>query len=131
MKTYRNYKTFAETRFNDLVKPKLDLIDKLDYPLFESIFIDVLSTHAPVTTKTMRANSHQFMIEALRKAMMTRSRLKNLYLKIRNSKNSFKKQRNLLKKTKSEYFWNLNIRDLNCNKKFWKKLNLSVLRFRN
>ena len=47
---------------------------------------------------------------------MTRSRLKNTYLKTRNSKiwENCKKQRNfcttLLKKTKSEYFHNLNIK---------------------
>ena len=70
---------------------KIDSIEKLDYPLFESISIDVLNTHAPVTT-----NNHQFMTKALRKAIMTRSRLKNAYLKTPNSKNweNYKKQRN-------------------------------------
>ena len=65
---------------------KQDSIENLDYPLFESIFINVLNTHAPVTTKEVRANSHQFMTKALRKAIMTRSRWKNAYLKTRNSK---------------------------------------------
>ena len=68
------------------------------------------------------------MTKALRKAIMARSLLKNAYLKTRNSKNwgNYKKQRNfctnLLKKTKKEYFRNLNIKDLNDNKKFWKKM---------
>ena len=68
------------------------------------------------------------MTKALRKAIMARSLLKNAYLKTRNSKNwgNYKKQRkfctNLLKKTKKEYFRNLNIKDLNDNKKFWKKI---------
>ena len=68
------------------------------------------------------------MTKALRKAIMIRSRLKNAYLKTRNSKNweSHKKQRNfctnLFKKTKSEYFRNRNIKDLNDNKKFCKKI---------
>ena len=59
---------------------------------------------------------------------MTKSRFKNAYLKTRNGKNwqNNKKQRNfctnLLKKTKSEYFRNLNIKELNDNKKFWKKI---------
>ena len=128
IKTYRNYKTFDQNRFNEDLKSKLDSIETLDYPLFESIFIDVLNTDAPVTTKKVRANNHQFMTKALRKAIMTRSRLKNAYLKTRNSKNweNYKKQRNfctnLLKKTKSEYFRNLNIKELNDNKKFWKKI---------
>ena len=32
----------------------------------------------------IRANNHEFMIKALRKAIMTRSRLKNVYLKNQN-----------------------------------------------
>ena len=70
----------------------------------------------------MRANNHQLMTKALVKAIMTRSRLKNGYWKS-SSKNSenYKKQsnfcKNLLEKAKSEYFRNLNI-----NKRFWKKI---------
>ena len=63
IKTYRNYKTFDENRFNEDLKSKLDSIEKLDYPLFESIFIDVLNTHGPVTNKKVRANNHQFMTQ--------------------------------------------------------------------
>ena len=122
-------KTYRNNRFNeDDLKAKLDLIEKLDYLLFESIFIDVLNTHAPVTTKKVQANNHLFMTKALRKAIMTRSRLKNAYLKTRNSRTweSYMKQRNvstnlLKKKRKSEYFRNLNIKDLDDNKTFWKK----------
>ena len=58
----------------------VDSIEKLDYPLFQSIFMDVLNTHAPVTTETMRTNNHQFTTKALRKAIMTRSRLKKCLL---------------------------------------------------
>ena len=70
------------------------------------------------------------MTKALRKAVMTRSSLQNAYLKTQNSKDweNYKKQRNacrnLLKKTKSEKFRNLNIKDLNANKNFWNKINL-------
>ena len=76
IKTYRSYKTFDANRFNEDVKSIPDSIE-LDYPLFERIFIDVLNTHAPVTTKNVRANNHQFMTKALRKAVMARSRFKN------------------------------------------------------
>ena len=64
-------------------------------PLFESIFIDALNTHAPVTTKKVLANNHQFMTKVLRKAIMTKSRFKNAYLKTRNGKDwqNNKKQR--------------------------------------
>ena len=62
IKTYRNYKTFDEYRFSEDLKSKLDSVEKLDYPLFETIFINVLNTHAPVTTKLVRENNHQFII---------------------------------------------------------------------
>ena len=128
VKHFRNYKSFDENAFNEDLKSRLDSTEKLEYPLFESIFIDVLNTHAPIKTKTVRANHHQFMNKALRKAIMTRSRLINIYLKTRNNENwdKYKKQglfcTNLLRKTKNDYFRCLNINDLNNNKKFWKKV---------
>ena len=118
IKTYRNYKTFDENRFNEDLKSKLDSIEKLDYPLFESIFIDVLNTHAPEAIKKVRANNHQFMTKAFRKTIMTRPRLKNAYLKTGNSKNweNYKKQikfcTNLFKKKKKKRILrNLNIKE--------------------
>ena len=68
------------------------------------------------------------MTKALRKAIMTRSRLKSIYLKNQNTTNwnNYKSQcnfcTNLLRKTKRDYFHNLNIRELNDNKKFWKRI---------
>ena len=79
-------------------------------------------------TKILRANNHEFMTKALRKAIMTRSRLKSIYLKNQNTTNwnNYKSQRNfctnLLRKTKRDYFRNLNMRELNDNKKFWKRI---------
>ena len=118
-----------ENAFNEDLNSRLDSTEKLEYPLFESIFIDVLNTHAPIKTKTVRGNNHHFMNKALTKAIMTRSRLKNIYLKTRNNENwdKCKKQinfcTNLLRKTKKDYLRCLNIKELNDNKKFWKKLN--------
>ena len=70
------------------------------------------------------------MTKTLRKATMHRSRLKNIYIRKRNDKNleNYKKQRNfcydLLRKTKTEYFKNLNVKDLSDNRKFWKTIKL-------
>ena len=47
----------------------------------------LFNTYAAVTAKTVQANNCQLMTKALRKAIMTRSRLKNVYLKTQNSKN--------------------------------------------
>ena len=79
-------------------------------------------------TKALPANSHQFVTRAIQKAIMTRSRLKNIYLESRNEKDwvNYKRQRNfctnLLRKTKQKYFRNLNMNNLNDNKRFWKKI---------
>ena len=63
-----------------------------------------------------------FMTKQLRKAIMHRSRLKNVFNKNRTPKtwDSYKKQRNfcvnLLRKTKKEYFENINVKDINDDK---------------
>ena len=60
------------------------------------------------------------------KAIMTRSRLRNKYLKEKStdSKIAYDKQRNycvnLLRRTKKKYFANINISSITDNKKFWK-----------
>ena len=122
-KFQRNYKNFDEDNFNKDLKLKLDSLEESDYFLFENIFIDVLNTHAPIETKTLPANSHQFMTKALRKAIMRLkpSRLNNMSLKSRNEENCVKYKRhqnfytNLLRKTKQKYFCHLNTEDLNDN----------------
>ena len=67
------------------------------------------------------------MTKALWKAIMTRSRSKNIYLKSRNEENwvHYRRQQSfctiLLKKTK-KFFFNLNMKDLHENKRLWKKI---------
>ena len=78
---------FNENSFNNDLKAKLDSIKILDYSSFEDIFINVLNTHARVKTKIVRAKNHEFMTKTLRKAIMTRPRLKNVYLKNQNTGN--------------------------------------------
>ena len=57
---------------------------------------------------------------------MKRSRLRNIYLKNRsdNNKREYNKQRNycvsLLRKTKTNFYANLNEKDLSDNKQFWR-----------
>ena len=72
-------------------------------------------------------NNNPFMSEALRKAFMHRSELKNIFIIITELKTTgkiTKKERNfcvnLLRKTKTEYFQKLNVRDLSDNRKAWK-----------
>ena len=64
---------FDENSFNNDLKSKLDSIKILDYSSFENIFNKVLNTLAPVKTKIIRANNHEFMTKAPQKVIMTRS----------------------------------------------------------
>ena len=63
---------------------------------------------------------------------MTRTRLRNNFLKDRSevNKRKYSKQRNycvsLLRKSKSEYFGNLNEKKIGNNKTFWKTIKGTV-----
>ena len=64
------------------------------------------------------------MTKALRKAIMHRSKLKNIFHKTRakEDRSNYKKQRNfcvnLLRNTKKDYFQKVDVKDLTDNKKF-------------
>ena len=76
--------------------------------------------------KYLRANQEEFKTKELRKAIMTRSRLCNRYLKEKSadSKIAYHKQRNycvnISRTTKKNYFASINISSITGNKKFWK-----------
>ena len=67
-----------------------------------------------------------FMNKSLKKAHMKRSRLRNIYVKSKADTYSivYIKQRNycvsLLRKTKKDYYANLNEKDIADNKQFWR-----------
>ena len=69
-----------------------------------------------------------FINKTLYKEIMTRSRLRNKFLKGRSEENKkkYSKQCNycvsLLRKSKSDYFGNLNEKNINDNKTFWKTI---------
>ena len=78
--------------------------------------------------KILHYNNNPFMNTALRKVIMTRSRLKNKFSKISSAKywNGYKKQINfclkLLRQTKEKYFSNINVKEVSDNKTFWKSV---------
>ena len=84
-------------------------------------FMCILNEHAPTKKRYIRANDAPFMNKELCKAIMTRSRLRNIFLKLREA---YKIQRNycvkLLRKTKSCYYEYLNVKIIQDNKKIWK-----------
>ena len=68
------------------------------------------------------------MTKELRKAIMLRTRLRNIYLKQRTetTKVAYNQQRNkcvsILKKSKKSYFESLDVKFVKDNKKFWKRI---------
>ena len=97
----------------------------MSYDNFESTFKDTLNKHAPIKTKTVRSNNAPYMNEILSKVIMTRSRLKNKFHKYPDNTNilRYKQQRNycvnLTRRIKRAYYSNLDIKNVNDNKKFW------------
>ena len=93
---------------------------------FTKIFKDNLNKHAPIKKKIFRENHANFVTKDLRKALMLRSRLQNIFLKERSleSKKAYKKQRHnfvkMVKKAKRVHFQNIILSEITDNKKFWK-----------
>ena len=77
----------------------------------------------------MRGNHSLFINKNLAKAIVLRTKLRNIFLKNRTegNKNRYIKQRNLcvtfLRKSKREYFINLNEKNVRDNKKIWRVVN--------
>ena len=115
---YRNYKLFDGASFRDQLENELNKHneDNLNYDAIKETLVTLLDTHAPMKMQLLRASDAPYMYKNLRKAIMTRSRLKNLYNKTRNVENevNYKKQRNycvnLFKKSKRRYYHNIDIR---------------------
>ena len=78
---YRDYKYFDSRKFNRDLKEEfsreyVDSCSKCD-----EIFLKVLNRHAPLRKKMLRANHVPYVSKALRKAMMGRSCLENMFFK--------------------------------------------------
>ena len=126
--TYRNLKSFDGLKFREDIKNQLEKSENLNVDVFKNIFVSVWNSHAPVKKKVVRGNNAPFMNRALSKAFMHRSKLKNRYHKFPTeaNKNSYKKYRNfcvrLLKKEKKKYYNNLDLKEIEDNKTFWKRI---------
>ena len=97
---YRSYKNFNEEKFLIDVK-EADFSFKTsnpdeNYSVLTNVFSNIVNIHAPLKKKILRGNDAPFMNKELRKAIYTKSRLRNRYFKNPTKKNetSYKKQRN-------------------------------------
>ena len=126
--SYQNYKNFS----NDLFR--IDLINEItSNGILEGDLNGFLDTckkspdyQAPRKKKYTRANQAAFLTKEINKEIMTRSRLRNKFLRCRSDENkkAYNEQRNrcvkLVRSAKKAHYSNLSIKDVNDNKKFWK-----------
>ena len=84
---YRNYKFFNNETFkNDLFHGiQLLGIQNIECEQFEKLFMKILNYYAPLKTGLVRANNSPFMTKELYKAILTRSRLRNKFLKLKTT----------------------------------------------
>ena len=127
--SYRDYKHFSNDNFRHELLTLLSN-ERLSKALSNDNFIEIVDNlllrHLPLKYRYVRANDSPFMNKELRKAVMLRSRLRNIFNKNKtdSAKAAYKKHRNictsLFRKAKSDYYSNLNTNSITDNKKFWK-----------
>ena len=124
---YRCYKNFEKAAFDIDLQNELNILnDPGNYSSFENTLNKVLNKHAPYKFKLVRGNNKPFINRDLRKAISTRTRLKNIADRTKNPSDieRYKKQRNFVKvlnfKTKRNFYRNLKPENLDMNKYFWK-----------
>ena len=100
----------------------------LNYENLVSTFKSIIDQHAPLKQETLRGKEAPFMNKVLRRAIYTRSRLKNKFNKNPSEENKilYKKQRNkcvnLRKKAIKTYFKSITDSGIMENKKFWQTI---------
>ena len=127
---YRSYKNFPnekfrETLINNLSKENFTNNDD-GFQIFCDMSLDALNKHAPRKKKHAGGNQMPFFNKEFPKAIMMRTKLRNIFLQNSNEENSMRytKQINfcvsLLRKTKKRYYENQNEKFVVDNKLFWK-----------
>ena len=109
--SYRNYKNFNQTNFENELSRNLSDENNIDYDRFQHIFETTLDIYAPLKTKLIRGDSKPHFNRQLRKEIMKRSHLKNIANKSGNEEDklAYKRQRNLvvkLNKKQKRLFFN-------------------------
>ena len=75
---YRDYKKFSNEHFKNSLNEDLVNNTELDYNSFEEIVLNLLSSQAPFKKRMDGGNQRIFMNKEMHKAIMARSRLRNV-----------------------------------------------------
>ena len=123
---YRCYRNFDNKKFEQELQKHLPSVS--DFESFQFAFKVISNQFAPLRQKLIKNNNQPFMTEVLRKAIMKRSKLRNMFNEERNIENwyEYKHQLNLcsylLKHPKKRHFNSLNVNYVTGNKTFWKTI---------
>ena len=122
---YRCNRNFSRETFENDLASNLNNIIPGDCNSLIKTLESTLDIHQPLKQKILRGNNKPFVNKELKKAISTRSRLRNIANKTGNDIDvgKYKKHRNYVKRLnsqiKKQYFENLNPKKLEMNKKFW------------
>ena len=116
---YRNYKYFNNDSFRNELMYELSRhrFRDMDCENFEIIFLAILNKHATLKKTYIRANNSPFMNKSLSKAIMVRFNLRNKYIRFKNIETH-----EVLRKTKKDFYENLNSSLITYNETFWKQV---------
>ena len=123
--TYRGCKRFDNEEFRDSLMTYFSTGKNISYNAFENLVLQTLGKMAPIKQHT-RGNQSPFMNKDIHKAIMTRTRLRNRFLKEPTQMNrlAYKKQKNyyvsLMRQSKKHYYGSLNVNHITDNKSFWR-----------
>ena len=79
--TYRGCKRFDNEEFRDSLMTYFSTGKNISYNTFENLVLQTLGKMAPIKQKHTRGNQSPFMNKDIHKAIMTRTRLRNRFLK--------------------------------------------------
>ena len=120
----RSYNNYNKEQFENVLKQRL--ASSSHFEEFFDKFLATLNENAPLKKKKIRYNHQVFMSKTLRKAIMKRSKLRNIFNKKRSSESwqNDKRLRNIysntLKATKKTFFGSLSINEITDERKFRK-----------
>ena len=89
---YRDYRHYNALYFHNELLQVLHGVGKgkMNYETFETIAKTLLMKHEPLKKKYLRVNNQPFMNKSLSKAAMTRTRLRNKFIRSPNKVNKLK-----------------------------------------
>ena len=109
--TYRDYKRLDNEKFRESLITYFSTGKNISYNAIENLVLHTLDKMAPIKQKHIRGNQSLFMNKDIHKAILTRTRLRNRFLKESTPMNRlvYKKQRNycvsLMRENKKTILW--------------------------